>query len=416
MILSDVQILLSSFRCVFSRQKSYAMFVAVMLGFLTSAAEKHLTCLCLSARLMAGTKVSRYWSFCKFFSRRRWSVIDLMKSFLVVLLQEFSDYRIIVDATPTTTQGRRQQWRHYRPNSHYRKGYENQSKFLAGNSVLSVALVGLQQAVCGEPNSTFPLGAVLLQPKKRKHQERATAVRTIKQLKLPKGSIIIADRLYSDAHTVNSLCRLGHVLISRMQENAVFYQDAACRQKLTWDSLQQETFTLEGRTLYRSSQVCYRKKFKQAIIVVRERFYDRSRRRWKHIYYCWTDTQMGASEIVKEYRRRTQIEHVHQDAKLLAGFNDCRLHSAKSIEGFLSLSLLSVGILEWLRYRLQRSRSMTAEQIVDAVGMHWYKPLRLTRGLVQRYTARQLHRSATDADFLAFNNSASPITHSFFVT
>ncbi len=416
MILSDVQMLLLQFRTAFPRQKSYAMFVAVMLGFLKCSTEKYLTQLYLASVDISRTKVSRYWSLCKFFSRRQWSVLDLMKSFLVVLLQEFNDYRIIVDATPTTTQGGRQQWRHYRPNSHYRKGYENQSKFLAGNSALSVAVVGLQQTLCGERCWTFPLGAVLLKPSNRKHQERATAVRTIKQLKLPQGSIIIADRLYSDAHTVNSICRLGHVLISRMQGNAVFYQDAACRQKLTWDTSQQETLTLGGRTLYRSSQVCYRKKFKQAIVVVRERFYDRNRRRYKHIYYCSTDTLMGASEIVKEYRRRTQIEHVHQDAKLLAGFNDCRLHSAKSIEGFLSLSLLSVGILEWIRYRIQASRSMTAEQIVNAVGMHWYKPLRLTRGLVQRYAAQQIHRSTTDADFLTANNSASPLMHLFFET
>jgi len=43
MILSDVQMLLLQFRTAFSRQKSYAMFVAVLLRFLTSAAEKHMT-------------------------------------------------------------------------------------------------------------------------------------------------------------------------------------------------------------------------------------------------------------------------------------------------------------------------------------------------------------------------------------
>ncbi len=133
------------------------------------------------------------------------------------------------------------------------------------------------------------------------------------------------------------------------------------------------------------------------------------------IYYCSTDTQMGASEIVKEYRRRTQIEHAHQDAKLLAGFNDCRLHSAKSIEGFLCLSLLNVGVLEWLRYQLQSRRSPT-QQVVDAVDMHWYKPLRLTRGLVQRYAAQQLDTAKNSADFLHYKNSADSLIRSFFKT
>ena len=49
--------------------------------------------------------------------------------------------RIIGDATHTTTQGKKQAARGFRPNPHYRKGYHNQSKFLAGNDVLSLALV-----------------------------------------------------------------------------------------------------------------------------------------------------------------------------------------------------------------------------------------------------------------------------------
>jgi hypothetical protein len=415
MILSDVQILLWSFRSVFSRQKTFVMFVAVILGFLGCATEKHVTQLCMSVRNIGGTKVGRYWSFCKFFSRRQWSVVDLMKSFLTVLLREFSDYRLIVDATPTTTQGRQQQWRHYRRNPHYKKCYDNQSKWLAGNSALSVAFVGIKQTSSGERSWTFPVGAVLLKPGSKAHNERATAVRTIRALELQR-SILVADGLYSDAHTVNRLCRLGHVLITKLQSNAVFYGDAACRSKLLWENMPEEVLTVEGRTLHRATQVCYRKKFNRPICAVRERFYDRTRKRYRYIYYCSTDTRMGADEIVKEYKRRTLIEHAHQDAKLLAGFNDCRLRSALSIEGFLCLSLLSVGILEWLRYRIQSSRSMTTKQIIDALGMHWYKPLRLTRGLVGRYAARQLNYTAKYADFWHSQKSAASLIRSFFVT
>lgn len=406
MILSDVLFVLQCFKPAFRNTKTFQLFVAVMVGFLSTTGNKHLTTLCHKARQTMPAMMPRYSSFCKFFSRRRWNVIKVMNCFLTMLLMEFSDFRIVIDATSTTTQGRKQDWRHYRLNSHYRRSYDNQSKYLAGNSVLSVALIGIVDTPVGQQSFTFPLGAVLINTKNKRHNERNTAVRTIGKLDL-KPSIVIADKLYSDAHSVNRLRRQGHTLITRLRANAVFFSNKECTKKLSMDHCREESRELHGHKVYRSTLVCFRRRLKASIRVVRDRWYNRRKKQWKHQYYCSTDVKMGADEIVNEYKRRTNIEHGHQDVKSLAGFNDCRLRSVKSIEGFLSLSLLSIGIIEWLRYRTKSQASTTTKQMIDQLDLHWYKPMGLTRGIIQRFLNHQMEKSpAFVAKFWTVQNLA----------
>jgi len=416
MYLSDVYILLNSFRSAFRRARTFNLFVGVMVGFLCSSGDKYLTVLCRSARKALSPMIPRYWSLCKFFSRSGWQSTDLMNCFLAALQREFDTCRIIIDATSTTTQGRRQAWRHYRRNPHYTKSCDNQSKWLAGNSALSIAFVGLQQTLTGLQSFVFPLGAALLKPGSKQYSERRTAIRTVKGLAL-KPSILIADKLYSDAHTVNSMRGLGHTLITRLQANAAFYAEAACKRRISCDTLDEVALRIDGVKIYRSTMICYRKKLNEPIRIVRDRRYDRRKKRWRIVYYCSTDCSMSANQIATEYKRRTAIEHIHQDAKALTGFNHCRLRSARSIERFLSLSLLAVGLLEWLRYRVQSRRSLTTHQMLEHLDLHWYKPARLTRGLVLLFVKDQIEKaSCICADFWSVQNLAMAITLSFFVS
>ena len=71
------------------------------------------------------------WSRCCADAREaRWEVEDLISAFARFLLASFANGRFIADVTHTTTQGMHQAASGFRKNPHYRKGYENQSKFL----------------------------------------------------------------------------------------------------------------------------------------------------------------------------------------------------------------------------------------------------------------------------------------------
>ena len=95
---------------------------------------------CLSvAYCLCARWVRRYWSLKQILRRSR-EVEDLIAPFARFLLATFCylyQRTLHCRRTHTTTQGKHKAAPGFRKNPHYRKGYENQSKFLAGNDVLT---------------------------------------------------------------------------------------------------------------------------------------------------------------------------------------------------------------------------------------------------------------------------------------
>jgi hypothetical protein len=218
--------------------------------------------------------------------------------------------------------------------------------------------------------------------------------------------LVVYDRGANDAATINHAQRTGHHYLTRLNANAVFYDDPACTQKIDpW--CYTSTLERDKRRVYRHEMLCYRKKVRRQLMVLIEITYNRHRRRWQAIYYLSTDTTLSADQIVETYAKRRTIEQVHADSKDLTGFTSCRLHSALAIEGYLCLSILASGILEFLRFSLtlqpttettssETTSSETTslpEHILGELRMHWYHPKRLTRGLLARYLEHQLTNS-----------------------
>jgi len=384
-----------SLRPAFSRQRSYALVGALLAALLLCGKYTTLTELFLQLGALLPGVVSRYWSLPKMLARRRWSSQMLMVLYLEFLRSHFSQGFIVADVTHTLTQGLHQQARHFRPNPHYRKHEQNQSKFLAGNSALTLAFVTRQQTASGPIEWVFGLGCQLLRPSRSNGSEQAMLRRAIGSV-VPPGMLVVYDRGGNDAATINRAQRTGRHYLTRLNANAALYHDEACRQKIDpWcytTKLQRDK-----RLVYRHEMLCYRKKVQGQLKVIVEIFYNRHRRRWQAIYYLSTDTSLSAEQIIGYYTSRRTIEQVHADSKLLNGFNSCRLHSATAIEGYLSLSILASGILEYLRYSLRidstQEHKISTHTILSTLGMHWYHPLRLTRGLVARYLKHQLTTS-----------------------
>ena len=410
-----VHSVLDALRPAFRRQRSFQLVAAVLVAFLFAGKDTTLTTLFLQLEVLVPSLVKRYWSLPKMLARRQWDPQQLIILLLRFLIERLPDGMLLADVTHTTTQGRKQQGRHLRPNPHYRKSNQNQSKFWAGNSALSLAYAATEQTLSGMRQWVFGLGCLLLRPSRRSGSEAAMLRRAISAI-APKGMLVVYDRGGNDAATINCFVRRGLRFVTRLNANAALYDDPECRRKIDlWRY--QRTLKRGSSTIYRHEVLCYRKKVRSQLKAVIEISYNRARRDWRISIYVSTDTSLSGEELVNIYRTRCQIEGVHADSKLICGFNSCRVHSARAIEAYLWLSLMASGILEYVRYSLQQARQMSAGiatlEIIETLGMHWYRPMRLTRGLAARYLEHQLHTDAKElSTFRAYfsrHSAASPL-------
>lgn len=409
MLLSVCSSLFAALRPVFSRSASYRLVCGILLGMMLAEGDTTLTNVYLSLTAFAPDAVRRYWSLEQVLRRRSWQVEDLIAAFLGFLLRIFPQGRIIADVTHTTTQGKKQAARGFRKNPHYQRGYQNQSKFLAGNDILSIALLVDERAENGRiTRYCFALGGILLRLANKRRGEKQTLWRAIERI-VPHGMIVLYDRCGNDAKTIN---RLGenYCYITRLNANAVFYTNSKCKTKLNIKSEAEVVQKRKRENVYRSHHRCYRKGVKKPVLVVAEWFYNRPKRRWRVVFYLCTDTDMKPERVIEEYTFRRQIETTHADSKLFTGFEDCRLRSEKSIEAWCCLSLMATGILEYLRWRLAHSVDVrhTTNGVLETLRMHWYHPQKLTRGLVCCYLRhcllpRQNQEVTSGADFFTKN-------------
>jgi hypothetical protein len=414
MLLPVCSSLFAALRPVFTRSATYRLVLGILVGMMLAAGDITLTNVYLSLTAYRPDAVRRYWSLEQVLRRRSWQVEDLIAAFLGFLLARFPNGRIIADVTHTTTQGKKQAARGFRRNPHYKKGYQNQSKFLAGNDILSLAFLADEPQENGHlERFCFALGGVLLRVANKKRGEKPTLVRTIERI-VPKGMIVLYDRGGNDAHTINRLGK-NHTYITRLNANAVFYHDQACKHKL---DIKHEPSVVQKRkreNVYRSDHICYRRGVNKPVLVVAEWFYNRAKRRWRVVFYLSTNTDMKPERVIDEYMLRRHIETTHSDSKLLSGFEDCRLRSEKSIEAWCSLSLMATGILEFLRWKLTRSLDVnhSTQSVLTTLRMHWYHPKNLTRGLVCSYLRLCLlqgqHQTATSGADLFTKNVSKPL-------
>jgi hypothetical protein len=414
MLLPVCSSLFAALRPVFTRSATHRLICGILVGMMLSQGDTTLTNVYLSLSAFMPDAVRRYWSLEQVLRRRLWQVEDLITAFLKFLLAIFPHGRIIADVTHTTTQGKKQANRSFRRNPHYTKGYQNQSKFLAGNDILSLAFMVDEPSENGRiTRYCFALGGLLLRVANKKRGEKQTLCQAIERI-VPKGMLVLYDRGGNDAKTIN---RIGkhHTYVTRLNANAVFFSDSTCKNKLPIHS---EPTVIEKRkqdNVYRSRHICYRKGVHNSVLVVAEWFYNRPKRRWRVVYYLSTNSELSSEKVVEEYGLRRHIETIHADSKLFTGFEDCRLRSEVSMEAWFCLSLIAVGILEYLRWRLNHSVNVnhSTTGVLETLKMHWYHPRNLTRGLVccflrQSLLAGQNDPSTSGADFF-FKNASEPL-------
>ena len=127
-------------------------------------------------------------------------------------------------------------------------------------------------------------------------------------------------------------------------------------------------------------------------------------------YFCvfTTDLTLDVCQMVRYYRQRWLIETAFRDVKQNFGFDTYRVKSYQSINRWVQLSFVASCLTQWLFYNPNATYgAITVEQVCRALGIDWYRPTKLTRGMMAKYLSASIEGrlfSATNDEDTKSNN------------
>ena len=125
-------------------------------------------------------------------------------------------------------------------------------------------------------------------------------------------------------------------------------------------------------------------------------------------YFCvfTTDLTLEIPQIVEYYRQRWQIETAFRDTKQHFGFDAYRLKSRKSINRFVQLSFVAASLTKLIFTTPDATqKGISVQAVCDHLGIHWYRPVKLTQGLRVAYLRSQMAIALFSAKFKEKTNS-----------
>ncbi|MDP3643651.1 MAG: transposase, partial [Bacteroidota bacterium] len=168
---------------------------------------------------------------------------------------------------------------------------------------------------------------------------------------------IVADAYFSKKPFVDKVLSMDMQLVSRLRDDAdlkyLFCGEKTGKKgrprkhdgKIDWANLNQEYFEIikvDGqRTVY--SAIVYSKSFKRNIKIACE-FTISEKEKVSHKIYFSTDLKMEASEIIKYYRSRFQIEFLYRDGKQHTGLEHSQARSENKLHFHFNTALTSINI------------------------------------------------------------------------
>ncbi|MCY3741674.1 MAG: transposase [Candidatus Poribacteria bacterium] len=111
-------------------------------------------------------------------------------------------------------------------------------------------------------------------------------------------------------------------------------------------------------------------------------------------------------QIVEYYRQRWHLETAFRDAKQHFGFDAYRTKSRKSINRFVQLSFVAASLTKLLFTTPNATqKAISVEKVCQRLGIHWYRPKKLTQGLRVAYLRSQMAVASFSAKFKEKTNS-----------
>lgn len=382
--------ILSYFRPLFNQQ-NFALFQAMVCGFIANTHGGTLTRLYQSS-----FSETKYWSFTKFLSRGVWDV-DAVAAHLVRKIQEvFPDWVYVYDLTSALKTGKKQYGLHFFRNFKYQKGRVNQLKFHFGHEFAALGLL------CQTTPQwmLFPVWVRLIVPGKLRDKGDAVLKRICSRI--PRG-LVIFDRGFTRRKVFQTLLALKHHILCRAKSNAVFYRipkrpkcpKPGCPKKygdrLNIQRLRYKVVSIIGKDYQVASQIVRTRMCPADVRLVVIRTKPRRSKPYRYFLVFTTDLTLEIPQIVEYYRQRWQIETAFRDAKQHFGFSGYQVKSRKSINRFLQLSFVAASLTK-LIFSLPETteKRFCVEEVSKELGIHWYKPKKLTQGLRVAYLQAQI--------------------------
>jgi len=171
------------------------------------------------------------------------------------------------------------------------------------------------------------------------------------------STYIVADAYFAKKPFVDKVLSMEMQLVSRLRDDAdlmyLFSGEKTGKKgrprkhngKIDWADLNQENFDVLNSdpqiTVY--SAIVYSKSFKRNIKIACE-FTTSEKGKVTHKIYFSTDLQMDASDIIKYYRSRFQIEFLYRDGKQHTGLEHSQARSENKLHFHFNTALTSINI------------------------------------------------------------------------
>ena len=397
--------ILSEFRYLFNPQ-NFALFQAFICGLIANNGKGRLTDI-----YQASASETKYWSFPKFLSRGRWNP-DAVAALLIRRIQQgFENSVYVYDETKALKTGKSQWGLHFFRNFSYQKHRVKQSKFHYGHEFGALGL--LCQKATGAV--FFPVWVKLIAPDTIRDTRDAVLKRICSRI--PPG-LIIFDRGFARRNVFTMALNCGHHLLCRAKSNAVFYRLLKPPKRRKPGRPRKYGDRLDIRRLRYKEVAINDSRYSITSKVVRTKMCDadvrlvviRSRPKVSrpYRYFCvfTTDLTLETPKIVAYYQHRWQIETAFRDAKQYFGFDTYRVKSRRSINRFVQLSFVAASLTKLIFTTPEAPQNVISVQAVCRhLGIHWYRPGKLTQGLRMAYLRSQM----TAASFFAkFNEKTDP--------
>ena len=377
--------ILTEFGPLFNRQ-NFALFCTLILGLITHRRQATLTEIYQAVRPKSG-----YGSLVKFRSRGKWDADAVAKRLIQLLQDRFDNWVYVYDETQAIKTGAKQCGLHFFRNHRYQKRNTNQSKFHFGHQFGALGLL------CSTVTQTllFSVWVKLICPKTDSDNSLSVLKRICSQI--PPG-LILFDRGFNRRKVFTGLLELGHHILCRAKSNAVFYRlPPVCKRpkpgrpkkygkRLQVQRLKYKPFDIDNKRYAIASVVVQTKMCPTKVRLVVIRTPKQKAKAFRYFYVFTTDLTLDVCQMVRYYQKRWLIETAFRDVKQNFGFDTYRVKSHKSINRFVQLSFVASCLTQWLFYTPDaKGGTITVEHVCRALGIDWYRPTKLTRGLMAKY-------------------------------
>lgn len=165
----------------------------------------------------------------------------------------------------------------------------------------------------------------------------------------------VVDGFYAKRKFVDGVLKLGYEVVSKLRVDArllYLYQGVQKKRgrrrkyagKISFNDLQRFEKVTTGDpqiTLY--TQVAWSVSLKRAVrVVVLVCHKEKQKPRYTVLFA--TDTKLSATEVLRYYKARFQIEFIFRDAKQFAGFSDCQARDKEALHFHFNASVATVNL------------------------------------------------------------------------